>query len=280
MPAQSRQHANSQSAATRLVSKGKKKKISWVGLGQVRKALPAILCHPDQRRVCAAPWVTHRACISLQGNSLPPCREEMRKQPKRGTAAESQSHKPSLSCYADSAYSGKVSTALAVCWGMLDGGSKPQGQQPGDQHWGSAPLLLRFCLLSPAAASSSSPPPRRACPQRCHKALTEERAGDGVPVLVLLLEVPELLGLLAHVDGQSGPHHPTDRAASERSARRIAQGPWCSASNLLSPVSSEKTEQVTEFTSKQRGRGIAGSKKGPRDRYKAAFPLQEGYSTE
>lgn len=148
----------------------------------------------------------------------------MRKQPKRGTGADSQSHKPSLSCYADSACSGKVWTAPAVCLGMLEGSSKPQGQQPGEQPWGAAPLLLRFCLPSPAAASSSSPPPRHACPQRCPRALTEEGAGDGVPVLMLLLEVPELLGLLAHVDGQPGPHHPTDRAASERSAHRIARG--------------------------------------------------------
>lgn len=108
--------------------------------------------------------------------------------------------------------------------GCLFGDARGELKTPGTAAWGAAPLLLRFCLPSPAAASSSSPPPRRACPQRCPRALTEEGAGDGVPVLMLLLEVPELLGLLAHVDGQPGPHHPMDRAASERSARRIARG--------------------------------------------------------
>lgn len=131
--------------------------------------------------------------------------------------------------------------------GCLFGDARGELKTPGTAAWGAAPLLLRFCLPSPAAASSSSPPPRRACPQRCPRALTEEGAGDGVPVLVLLLEVPELLGLLAHVDGQPGPHHPTDRAASERSARRIARGTQPAA--FFSPLSSETTEQIKEFTS-------------------------------
>lgn len=131
--------------------------------------------------------------------------------------------------------------------GCLFGDARGELKTPGTAAWGAAPLLLRFCLPSPAAASSSSPPPRRACPQRCPRALTEEGAGDGVPVLMLLLEVPELLGLLAHVDGQPGPHHPTDRAASERSARRIARGTQPAA--FFSPLSSETTKQIKEFTS-------------------------------
>lgn len=160
--------------------------------------------------------------------------------------------------------------------GCLFGDARGELKTPGTAAWGAAPLLLRFCLPSPAAASSSSPPPRRACPQRCPRALTEEGAGDGVPVLMLLLEVPELLGLLAHVDGQPGPHHPTDRAASERSARRIARGTQPAA---FSPHCPQK--QPSRLRNSPRSNvegGTVGSKKGPRDRYKAVVPLQEGFT--
>lgn len=150
MPAQSRQHANSRSLQPPVWSaRGKKTQLGRTGAS--KRSAP---CNPGP------PWSTERAqrpgshtqpALACGGTSLSPCRE-MRKQPKRGTGADSQSHKPSSSCYADSACSGKVWTAPAVCLGMLEGSSKPQGQQPGEQP--------HCCCVSACRALLLLPPPR------------------------------------------------------------------------------------------------------------------------
>ena len=133
-------------------------------------------------------------------------------------------------------------------------------QQRRRQGWKQPPP--RFSLLNPSAVIFPPPSPCRQQPKPTRRqpgfeALTKKSTGYCVAVLVFLLEVPQLLGLLTHVDGQSGPHHPTGRAVSERH-RICSRTPLVpdTLPALFPPQYPQKEkEEIDELVSKQNHRG-------------------------
>lgn len=149
----------------------------------------------------------------------------------RGAAAERKSHRPSSSCCAGSV--GSANTSSPGCESGLSPAQNPQGSvlcgrgdrrqlvlsARGQQQQGWKQPPPHFGLLNPPAVIFPPSPcrqqPKPTCPQPGFEALTKKSTGYCVPVLMFLLEVPQLLGLLTHIDGQSGPHHPMDKTVSE-----------------------------------------------------------------